>query len=251
MSEIAQETDVSRVLDVRRVAVIDFEAAYGPDGWRNDAETSARVFRSACEIGWQVVDVDVAANTACLHPETGAQLLRPPGNYYEGRDVHKLTPADTEDAPTLLEYWTDDLRHRFDRLGVTTMMAHANSFDVDTFDHSLAFGDGMEARGHSRREIADILTDARLAADGKRWRWSSTKAAARAAWPELKTNDLWLGKLAQRFGIKFTYHRAQEDAATAAKILVLAFEHKPDAKTLLAEIPRLIDRPDPDLYFSS
>lgn len=204
--------------EVVRAAVIDFECAYNREEFDDEADRE-RHWRSVCEIGWQVVEIGPGANVRLLD-ETGGMKLRPPDNHYEGWDAHGIKPADTEHQPTFLEFWVDDLRHRFDALGVCDLMPFARSFDRNVFLTAIRYTDGLAERlGGDDQQVAQLAASAALDANGEPWRWRSASGAARLIWK--KRGKRGLEKLAAWKGITYEAHRAQADAVTTAKLLAL------------------------------
>lgn len=205
----------------QRIAVLDFETA-------DNAGASGAQRASACQIGWQVVEVD--GGDARLHDEFGSALLRPPRNRYSGWALHGLTPDHTVDAPCWLDYWTHELKPRLDALDVTMLAAHNYGFDRSVFYGSLTQDEGLrtveEMYGadvaHSYADGA--VAQAGLNRRGADWSWGCTVVYARRTWPQMAPrhggDGHGLGALAWNLGISLTHHDAASDARAAAQVLI-------------------------------
>ena len=96
-----------------------------------DLETATGKRASICEAGICVVrDGKIE--------ETRSWLVRPQGNYYSywNMQIHRIGPADTENAPEFPEIWSEITGYLKE---IPAIVAHNASFDITCIRHSLEF----------------------------------------------------------------------------------------------------------------
>lgn len=204
-----------------RIAVIDFETA-------DNGSLGGVQQASACQIGWQVVEVD--GSDARLCDEAGSSLLRPPNNLYSGWDLHGLTPDHTADAPCWLDFWSHSLKPKLDALDVTMLAAHNYGFDRSVFFQSLTHDEGLRAVEQTYgADVPESYADSAVAQAGLNyrgndWSWGCTVVYARRVWPEMAPrhggDGHGLGALACNLGLDLSHHDAASDARAAAQVLI-------------------------------
>ncbi|MDR3763124.1 MAG: 3'-5' exonuclease [Acidobacteriota bacterium] len=156
-----------------------------------DFETASGAAASACSLGVAVVEGGTIVSTR-------EWLIHPPELYFSPRNVavHGITPQMVAAKPEFDALWPE-VEHL---LAGRTLVAHNAPFDMGVLR----------------------ATWMRYAIPAERMSFLCSVALARRAWPEIHGHSL--GHLAQVFGIQFRHHNAEEDAATAARLVLRAGE---------------------------
>jgi len=156
-----------------------------------DFETASGAAASACSLGIAVVE-----NGEIV--EQREWLIRPPSLYFNPRhvEVHGITAAMVADAPPFDALWPEMER----AIGGRTLVAHNAAFDMGVLRATLLH--------------YDVWCE--------KMQFVCSVALARKCWPEFESHSL--GALAREFAIDFRHHKAEEDAVTAAKVVLMASE---------------------------
>ena len=158
-----------------------------------DFETATHERNSACEIGISVVE-----NGEIV--QTRTWLIKPPSYPYfhpRNMDVHGITPADVQTAPTFDEIWHEAEELMYGNL----MIAHNASFDASVLRSCLDYYGFFKPRINYLCSIS----------------------LAKKSWKNLPKYGL--KSLAEHHTLSFNHHRAGDDAEVCAKISLLAFQN--------------------------
>ena len=157
-----------------------------------DVETANPDLSSICQIGL------VAYKGGQLHKSW--QTLVNPEDYFDVVNVgiHGIDEQMVKEAPTFRDVFDTLAAH----LAGEIVVSHTGSDRVSTSKAAEKYG------------VAEI-----------RCTWLDTAKVVRRAWPEFARRGYGLANVAQRLGIDFRQHDAQEDARAAGEILVRAIAH--------------------------
>jgi DNA polymerase-3 subunit epsilon len=156
-----------------------------------DVETANPDLSSICQIGL------VAFRDGQILAEV--QTLVNPEDYFDELNVmiHGIDEAQVEDAPTLPEL-----------ASIITQALSGNVAACHTFFDRVAVTRAFEKYQLTPPEC----------------RWLDTAKVTRRAWPEVAKTGYGLASIAEKLGIKFRHHEAQEDARAAGLVLIRAIE---------------------------
>jgi DNA polymerase-3 subunit epsilon len=156
-----------------------------------DFETASGARVSACSLGIAVVEDGEIV-------QRKEWLIRPPSLYFSLRNiqVHGITPEMVQYSPGFDTLWSEIERE----IGDLPLVAHNAGFDMGVLKATLAFYDVWYAK-------MQFLCSCSL---------------SRRCWPEFSRHSL--DALARELGISFRHHNAEEDAATAALVVLRAAE---------------------------
>jgi len=156
-----------------------------------DFETASGAKVSACSLGIAVVEGEEIV-------ERREWLIRPPSMYFNPRNiqVHGITPEMVVNAKEFDALWPEVER----MIGGRPLVAHNAAFDMGVLRATLLH--------------YDVWCE--------KMQFVCSVSLARKCWPELPGHSL--GRLAREFGIEFRHHDAEEDAVTAANIVLRAAE---------------------------
>lgn len=156
-----------------------------------DFETASGARTSACSLGIAVVEDGEIV-------QRKEWLIRPPLLYFSlfNIEVHGITPEMVQYEPEFDALWPE-IEYA---IGDLTLVAHNAGFDIPVLRATLAHYDVWYAK-------MPFLCSCSL---------------SRRCWPEFQSHSL--DALAREFGINFRHHNAEEDAATAAQVVLRAAE---------------------------
>jgi DNA polymerase-3 subunit epsilon len=151
-----------------------------------DFETATHARDSACAVGVVVVEDGEVV-------ESDSWLIRPPGNFYFGRNiaVHGITPEETEDAARFDEVWWEVEQ----MIGDRPLVAHNASFDLSVLQNCAE----LYGMGLAERHV-----------------WC-TMRLSKKVWPDL---GRWnLPSVAYQVGFELNHHEALSDAAACSDVV--------------------------------
>jgi len=156
-----------------------------------DVETANPDLASICQIGLVTFRDGVIADSW--------QSLVNPEDYFDGLNVsiHGINERAVKHAPKFPEVCENVVKHLQDNI-----VASHTAFD------RLAMARVFEKYYLQKPDC----------------QWLDTARVARRAWPEFSQRGYGLGNVADRLGIDFRHHDAQEDARAAGEILVRAIQ---------------------------
>ena len=156
-----------------------------------DIET-ATDFDSPAQYICAIAVCQVQGSGRLMEPEKF--LVRPPENKISPRttEIHKITPEQTENAPSFQEIWPEIASLIYNRV----LVAHNADFDFRVIEQEL------------RRNYISPQPN----------KYSCTLDMARATWPDAE--GFRLNMLCERFGIPLNHHDPGSDAQAAATLML-------------------------------